>query len=270
MYGFQYLEESPSLGSFNHMIVCVEDFNGNSLFLDATNKSSTWLTSYYPLIGQKVLILKEASSYTDQIRPDPFYQNRVITENKILRGTNSGEWTVHGKIRLSGECASDIYWALKNRENTQESTILSDALENSLKIKPSTVTLLSAEPYEVTASFEANFNHCILNAPELGIIFSQPDIHTPNYFYTDLTYEGDRYLYKVEQTDTWEIPKEFKKSNLLPFKNEYGEGHWVTINDKITRKYSCTFAHIKSEERFKLKKFLRERKEFAHGTIWSK
>jgi len=116
----------------------------------------------------------------------------------------------------------------------------------------------------------ADFSQCILTSPAKGIIFSLPSIYTPDYEYGDLSYEGDRYLQKIDQTDTWIIPKGFGKYNFSNLTHLYGKGNWEKSTNLVTRKYSCKFSHIDASDRNELKNFFNERSSFERGIAWSK
>ncbi len=267
--GFQYLEKYPTLGAFDHLIVCVEKMNGNLLFLDPTNKVCTTNTSYHWVLGQKALIIKENGSYTYTINPDRFYKNEIKTVSKIEPLSDRGDWSIKGTVIFNGAIAGQTYKAIKLRENVKESELLINTLKNVLQIKANKVTLDKLEPLSVTIGYFAPFSHYITNNSGRSIIFAVPSLYTPNQHFSDLSNEGNRYLYEVNQTDTWIIPKDFNTFNFTNLSSKYSKGTWNSTNENITRIYSCEFKHIDESEREYLGKMLSKKNEFSRGIAWA-
>ena len=267
--GFQIVNKYPTLDIFNHMIVCVEKNDGTKLFLDATVKKSTYLSSYYRESNQKVLILKEKGSCFDVIHPHQGYRNQILTESEIAVAENDS-WKIKGMVQFTGEIGEDIYWKIKtNRQNDQQ-IVLINILKDIVKINPRNITIIKNNIDEVKISYVADFNECVLLSPEKGLVLDVPAIYTPVYEYSDLTYEGDRFLTHISQKDTWRFPREFGNFSVTMFKSKYGDGSWKTTNNSITRTYSCAFNRIDNSERSELKDFFTERSKFARGIRWSK
>jgi hypothetical protein len=109
-----------------------------------------------------------------------------------------------------------------------------------------------------------------MQSPVKGLTFSIPALYTPYYDYCDLSYEGDRYLYKIEQWDTWSFPAEFTEYNLSELNTTFAKGTWSTVKNSVTRTYVCNFTYVDASERARLKQFFTERNTFARGIAWSK
>jgi len=265
---FQYLEKYPTITSYGHLISCAETSDGKILYLDATDKLATSETSYFRMIGQKTFVLKENASFPDIIKPTENYQNRIITESTVSPSPNG--WSIKGKAQISGELAHSIYQKIKVQENTDLNKLLRDQLKSILKINPIDINLQTNTPTEIIITYSADFTQCFLQTPAKGLVFTIPSVYTPNYKYCDLSYEGNRYLSKIEQTDRWIIPPEFTKYNFSNFEHQYGKGVWISSQNTITRTYSCEFAHIDASDRDNLKKFFNERSNFEQGIAWAK
>lgn len=267
---FKFLEKYPTLDFTDHLITCVDKNNGQRLFLDATTKNSFYNTSYCEYLNNQVLVISENASHLDTVTPLPDYRNEIVTSSEIIPSSHANGWTIKGKAEFYGEIAERLYWRERNRENLEKSKLVLNILKDIIKIPAQKGVFSKLSPSEVTIDFEADFSQCILTSPARGIVFSLPSIYTPDYEYSDLSYEGDRYLKKIDQTDTWIIPKGFGKYNFTNFNGAYGKGSWNNSGNKITRTYSCKFSHIDASERKKLKNFFHERSNFERGIAWSK
>lgn len=267
---FKFIEKYPSLDFSDHMITCANKKNGQILYLDATSKNSFYNTSYSEYLNNQVLVISENRSHLDTVKALPDYQNKIVTNSEIIPSSGENGWVIKGKVHFAGEIAELIYWREKNRENLEKSKLVLNVLKDFLKISAKKGVFSKLSPTEVTIDFTADFSQCILTSPAKGIVLNLPSIYTPDYEYADLSYEGDRYLQKIEQTDTWIIPKGFGKFNLTNLNSSYGNGKWISSTNKITRTYSCEFSQIDASERDGLKKFLNERSNFERGIAWSK
>lgn len=269
--GFKFIEKYPTLDLTNHIITCVERKNGQRLYLDATTKNSNYKTSYFEYLNQILLVMKKDGSFIDTVHPGPEYQNKIITNSEIKRDNpTNGKWLIAGDIKLYGEVASDLFMELKDPDNTNKEKVLNNFLEYILQIKPDKTELKKVSHLEISIDYTADFSQCFLTSPVKGLLFTRPSLYTPYYYYSDLSYEGNRYLSKVEQIDTWKIPKTFKKYNFTNLNNSYAKGTWNSTKNSVTRTYSCEFTHIDASERDKLKKFFNERNNFTRGIAWSK
>ena len=267
---FKFIEKYPSLDLSDHMITCVTKSNGQKLYLDATTKKSFYNTSYCEYLNNQVLVISENQSHLDIVKPLPDYQNRIVTNSEIIPSSYENGWLIKGKAQFTGEIAEIIYWDEKNRENLEKSKLVLNTLKNYLKIPAQKGVFSKLSPSEVIIDFVADFSQCILTSPAKGIIFSLPSIYTPDYEYADLSYEGGRYLQKIEQTDTWIVPNGFSTYNFSNLTHQYGKGSWQKSKNTASRSYSCEFTHIESSERDNLKKFFNERSHFERGITWSK
>jgi hypothetical protein len=100
-------------------------------------------------------------------------------------------------------------------------------------------------------------------------VLSIPSLYIPQKDLSDLAYEGDRYLWKCEQHDTWIIPSEFSDAGFTTLQSEYGRGEWTMTGTSIQREYSNGFIRVPFSERKSLEVFFTKRKEFAHGSVWA-
>lgn len=269
-YYFKFIEKYPSLDFTDHWITCAYKKNGQKLYLDATSKNSSYNTSYWEYLNNKVLVFSENQSHLDIVKPLPGYQNRIITNSEIIPSSSVNGWEIKGKAKFTGEIGERIYWWEKNRENLEKSKLVLSILKSTLKIPAKKAIFSKLNPTEVIIDFVADFSQCILTSPAKGIIFTLPSIYTPDFEYSDLSYEGCRYLQKIDQTDTWIIPKGFGKYNLSNLTHHYGKGSWEKSKNTVTRSYSCEFTHIEASERDKLKIFFNERSNFERGIAWAK
>jgi hypothetical protein len=266
----QYLEQYPTL-SFNHMIVRVEKSNGQSVYLDATHKGATTLTSYHHVLGQKVLVLKNGgASEIDTIKPDPTYTNKIITHSQVLPPDQGNNWKIQGTMQCLGEIAAIEYQNLTNLENTEQPRALRNILNNLLQIQADQATLTTCKQECVIIAFTADFTGNALQTPAKGLIFSLPALYVPQRSFSDLSYEGGRYLCRFEQTDTWSFPEEYGIFDCSTLNSDFGVGTWKTEKNTLHRSYSCIFSNIDASERENLKLFLNERNTFARGIAWSK
>lgn len=269
-YYFKFIEKYPTLDFSDHVITCADKNNGQRLYLDPTSKNSFYNTSYYEYLNNQVLVISENRSHLDTVIPLPDYQNKIVTNSEIIPSSNVNGWVIKGKVRFSGEIAGIIYWREKNRGNLEKSKLVLNNLKSILKITAKKAVFSKLNPTEVTIDFVADFSQCILTSPAKGIIFTLPSIYTPDFEYCDLSYEGDRYLQKIDQTDTWIIPKGFGKYNFSNLTHQYGKGSWKKSKNSVTRSFSCKFSHIDASERDELKIFFNERSNFERGIAWSK
>lgn len=267
--GFQYDERYPTQYTFDHYIACVEKSNGLRLFFDPTDKYSTWHSSCDNLIGQKVFILRKDSSCTDIIQPEPLYQNKIFTLSRIFQDSANNRWQIAGEVALKGECAELCIRNIKTRATVGQSTILRNWLEDNLAITPLTTDSRVVSEDSLLISFSADASRCILQSTAEGITLAVPAICTPGYEQCDLSYEGDRYLRRVEQTDCWIIPEKFRNADFIRLDSPYGTGDWSLKNGMITRSYRCDFTRIGTTQRDSLRTFFAQRNRFSNGIMWS-
>lgn len=265
---FQYHEEFPTLGSFNHMIVAVKDSDDQLLYLDPTNKRYTYTSSYYDLIDQKMFILKKERSEIGVIAPHSSYKNRVITSSQVLLSPDKKNWQIKGNIEFQGEIASYVFRLIKYNTKSEDYKRVFAILGNYFSIHPKEIKIKELTNDKTLISFITDFTESVISSPSQGIILSIPSLYSPRFKFTDLSYEGDRYLAKIEQTDKWTVPQIFKKVSFENLDNQFAEGTWRKTKNKIIRKYSCNFSHIREKNKKHLKSFLTERRSFAHGTAW--
>jgi hypothetical protein len=267
--GFQYIEAFPSLNAFNHVIVCVDRRNSLRLYLDPTNKFSTWQSSCNSLIGQKTLILRNGSSITDSIGPNEYYKNTITTFSRFIHASDDGQWLLSGEANLKGEIAERIFYAVKNSANRDPKDLLRDWMIYTLKITPAECAVRIFNYDSIVVTYTAAAGPCFMVTPQKGVFLTLPSLHTPDYELCDLSNEGDRFLHRIEQNDTWTIPPEFTSPVTTDLNNAYGKGSWSIAGDQITRHYSTVFFHVDVVNKNELKAYIAERNKFARGVIWT-
>ncbi len=268
--GAHFHPDYPSTVNTNHAITCVERSNGEKVYLDATSKNATSKTAYYEYINKPVLIIKNNASVLETVKPGKYYQNKIITHSTVKRDPQNSNWTITGTIKLYGEVAYSLYNDIHKYERQGRKKVTKDFIQDNLHFKASKVTVKSVGSQTTTLEFTADFNAAVLTSPAQGIILSIPSIHIPHERFSDLTYEGDRYLWKVHQEDSWTLPNKFSKLNFSKLVSKYGNGQWEKNGNTITRIYKNDFLSVDNSEREKLKAFYHERSQFVRGIAWSK
>jgi hypothetical protein len=251
------------------VIACLERSNGQFLFLDPTDKQSAWYSSSDWLIGQKVHIIRRDSSRIDTIQPSPWYQNKIFTHSRIVFNTSENHWCLDGEISLKGDLAENLLESIKNRENIDQAKLLKDWLENNLAIISLKADMNRVSEDSLVISYFADASRCIVLSPvKQGIVFSMPALCMPHYELCDLSYEGDRYLWRIEQIDTWTLPENFSTNGFEQLQSTFGKGEWSVTGNTITRSYRCDFTRITVAQRDSLQMFFNERNRFANGVVW--
>jgi hypothetical protein len=147
--------------------------------------------------------------------------------------------------------------------------LLKKWLETSLALTPLTADIKSASEDSLVISYSADASRCIIWSPANGIAFSAPALCVPCHELGDLSYEGGRYLWRVEQTDTWVLPGKFGATGFTQLVSAFGSGSWTATDSIVTRSYCCDFSRIETPQRDSLKAFFDERSRFANGAVWS-
>jgi hypothetical protein len=265
----QVVEDFPSLGGFNHMIVHVRG-PGGIRFLDPTVKSGHPSDSYYPVIDRTVLILEDGASALAKVPRGPDYRNRVETRNAIRKAADGQGWTLGGRIRLEGHCAFKLLPTLHAAMGEEKGPLLKSVLKELFAVDATTARLVSETDRILEVEYEASFNTHYLGMDRGGLLMAWPSLYGGDVRFTSLDREGPAHTTRFEQNDSWEIPSGFEELEREDLDHAMGRGQWARQGGRVRRTFSSQEMEVPAERRERLSEYMKARQRFARAAIWRK
>jgi hypothetical protein len=269
--GPQLLEDFPSLGPFDHVILWRRAGDGGLRFYDPTVSSAQAGNSYLPLLGQKALLLSEGGSVTDTVAAAPGYRNRAYTRSRLLPGKSGGWWELRGEVALKGKAAFDLNLALRNRFQVREEArgAIGNFLAADFGIRATEWDWQSPAADSLSITFAMPAQGMAVRLGAGGVKLDVPTLMGMGSL--DLDFDGDRMLTAFEQEDQWILPPGYRKlerRNLSAGPAMAAEGRWTASGEKIRRDFKSQGKVWKAEEKSGLANFLGAVTDFSSAAVW--
>ncbi len=260
------VEEFPTLGGFNHMIVYAKGPDGSIRHFDPTVKHGDPEDSYYDLIGRTALILEDGASRLRPVAMAPGFRNRVETRNAIRNGRQG--WSLVGSIRLEGQCAFSLLPALNAAMGEEKVPLLKACLKELFAVDAAEASLVETGDRSIEISYRAPFLSNYLSMDKGGFLMSWPSLYGGDVRFTSVDLEGPRHLQKFEQADSWEIPSGFDDLEKADLEHSLARGKWSRKGDRVLRTYASDAGVVPPENRGLLAEYLARRNTFVRATLW--
>jgi hypothetical protein len=266
--GFQSLEEFPSLGDFNHMILYRRRAPGEPVeYIDATMPPENVASSALPLLGRKTLLLRAGASSLDTVKAGPAFRNRVVTASSLVR-LDKGGWELRGTIGLKGKVAVDLGLGLRYRDlNAEEArATVAEFLAGNFGITPREFSWTDASGDSLSIAYTVRAESMILDLGRGGLKLDVPWIFGGPR--RDDVREGDRYLAPFEQYDRWTLPPGFRKLQKSELRDAAAQGRWSLAGSEAAREYRSPELRFKSGEAAGWLRFRAAVDAFGLATVW--
>lgn len=263
---FQPLPSYPSLGSFNHMVVCTPRRDGAIEYIDPTNSYGDRHMSSCRLAGRRTLMLAPGSSRLDTVNVAEACDGRVHTASTIVpHGT--GGWRIEGTIALRGCTATDARAVLDQLAALGTQTVARTLLSKLVGIQAEQASVLQNEPGLVRIGFTAPFTANYITVPEPILILGAPRVTVFPTEFSDARDEGPRYLSAFAQEDRWELPEGFSKVHAPALESPFAIGAWRHEESSVVRTYVQKAQTIPQERRDAYRAFHTQLRKFASATV---
>ena len=265
----QVLEEYPTLGGFNHMVVYLAVPGKPLRFFDPTVNHGDPNDSYFPVIDRTALVLEAGNSRLVRIEAAKDFRNRIETRSSILPERSGKEWRLEGRIRLDGLAAFQLFPALESIRGDGNIPFLKKYLRDAFGVQ-ATACKASSDPDRTVISIEyqAPFTANYLDLDKGGLLVNQPSLYGGEARYTTLDFEGPRHFTQVEQNDAWQLPPGFAEVKADPLEHSLGKGAWKREGSTLKRSYVSRAAHIAQGQRSTAADFSQRKAKFARATLW--
>jgi hypothetical protein len=264
---FQLLEHYPGLGLFNHAVVYVK-YRGVCRYFDPTNKSATPRTSWYDLLGQKVLLLAKDSSRIDSIASNSLYFDSVVTRNVCRNPASQDKICLAGTISLFGRSAHDLFSDLRSSTDMEQDRYVKEYLSAFFNIKANAAHDSVLSDTCIIITYRSECQDFLSDASQKVLPLRMPGLsrHDP---YANAENPGPWFLTEFRQHDTWVFDVKPGNGTMLPdnLSGTLGSGSWNQSANVITRTYEQGTKHMRFEEKEKLLQFHRQRTNFEKATI---
>jgi len=243
---FQPLEQYPTLGAFNHVIVAVRRDDGDMRYYDPTHVFASAANSYYHLIGRRVLILRGGASRLDSIGRTPDYTNEVITRSTV-ECDDRGSWQLHGTIVMKGHSALDWKTEANTNVYVSEEGMRREYLKERFGLATTWSTVSAANDTSVTVEYRADFGEHAIGGRNAVLVLDVPRPVVSASPFADPSYEGPRYLPGLVQRDYWKVPTTHTVLSSKQLDKLCATGSWDTRGGVIRRTIRITPSLIQGE-----------------------
>ncbi len=264
----QCFDQVPTLGNFNHIIVCHRNQNNTLRFYDPTVVYGTAQDSYFHLIGQSALLLQQNGSKLYTIEKDPNYTNEISTRSKIKKSPASGKWSLEGTIILKGRTAYKLFPLFDDVKGEEIPPFLIGFLDEIFNLKAISSTIKTLSSKQITVTFTANFQHNYLAMDKGGFLLDAPSIFGGDARYTTLDNEGPRYFTDLVQHDAWEVPPGFRDLEKSDLEHWIAQGNWKRKGTVVSRSFSLNSTDVPYSKRSEAHEYYKMRKKFSKTTVW--
>ena len=264
----QVLDEVPTLGGFDHVVVYREEPDSTLHFYDAVNKYATPRNSHLHLVGQKVLLLSRGKSRLSVIPAPADFLNRIVGRCTVERTAAGKRWRIRGTIRLLGYAAYRLFPLLEDLRDEELHPFLCSYLDEAFRIAPTSTAITLEGRDTIDIAFQAPFQRQYVDIENGGFILNCPSVFGGDVRFTTLDYEGPRFFQGYEQQDTWVLPPGFTDLDAHEVEHPLARGGWELTGNELTRRFRLKTTQIPSERRKEVSELLRQKTRFAKTTVW--
>ncbi|MBF0430270.1 MAG: hypothetical protein HQK83_03255 [Fibrobacteria bacterium] len=267
---FQLMENYPSLGSFNHMLLSYKDSKGLTRYIDPTVNFGNPASSFLHIHGQKALLIKPGNTHTTVIDAGDKFLNKIITQSSIQPGTGTVKWQLSGNIELFGMAAFRILPIINDLNQEEKKPFLTDMLKDYFNLNTLSSSVIKLTSDYIKIQYKANFNKAYVDMDKGGFVLESPSLFGGQVRYTTLEREGPRFFEAIEQYDSWQLPPGFTDFELTNIDHAIATGKWQQNKNIISRQFINMRTNIQNDNRESLVSYFKIRKKFSNARIWKK